>query len=75
MAVYQVRVRVSSKHKKTINNKLRWLASEIDFKLLNTGFPIAHAFDFRQGKPNLKIPIFAQRSRAIPLIFGKVGRF
>ena len=33
-------VNLSSKHKK--NNKLRWLASDINFKLLHTGCPIAH---------------------------------
>ena len=35
---------IPSKNKfKTIkNNKLRWLASDINFKLLHTGFAIAH---------------------------------
>ena len=37
--VYQAKI--SSKHK---NTKLRWLASDIYFKLLHIGCPIAHDF-------------------------------
>ena len=32
-----------NKFKTRINNKLRWLTSDINFKLLHTGCPIAHA--------------------------------
>ena len=39
MAVYQVKI--SSKHK---NAKLRWLATDINFKLLHTGCPITHEY-------------------------------
>ena len=38
MVVYQVKI--SLKHK--TNNKLRWLASDMNFKLLHTGCLIAH---------------------------------
>ena len=33
-----------NKFKTQKNNKLRWLASVINFKLLRTGCPIVHAF-------------------------------
>ena len=43
--------RIPSKDKfKDKNNKLRWLASDINFKLLHTGCPIAHGVTSRRGR-------------------------
>ena len=36
-----------NKFKTQINNRLRWLASDINFKLLRTGCPIAHGTTFK----------------------------
>ena len=41
LEVVAYQLEISSKHKKK-NTKLRWLASDIDFKPQHTGYPIAH---------------------------------
>ena len=42
MVAYQVKI--SSKYKKK-NNELRWLTSDVNFKLLHIGCPIASLMD------------------------------
>ena len=41
-----------NKFKAQINNKLRWLASNINFKLLHTGCPIAHGLEWNVARVN-----------------------
>ena len=48
----------TNEFKTQINNKLRWLASVINFKLLHTGCPIAHAFTAKnRGEWNPPLPL------------------
>ena len=47
---------IDSKHQK--NAKLRWLAAEINFKLLNTRCPIAHELNYQMG---LHFPFILQQ--------------
>ena len=69
MVAYQVKV--SSKHK---NTKLRWLASDINSKLLHTGCPIAHGNTNENDEQNFPLFAFlAIMTLAFILIFCPLG--